>query len=297
MTPSFKRGCTGPIVYRLQEKLKVVRPDGIFGKNTQAAIRKAQEHAGLPADGNADKRTFDAIGIQWPDWWLRCMNFTSALEGTSFGGMNRRDIDGWGITLGIVGFTSRNGEVQSVFKKAYAQKPQIAELLPLERRAEFVKLLATTFKSTSASNIAWCEFAYWPSGYLREDIREMVHVLGSDPIWQRIQLDMAHRTYWLPAADKAKAMGLTSMAGYGLLYDTWVQNGGWRDCHQKFYMTQSQDANEVTKLRAIARAAANCATSTWRDDVLRRKMVFVETAGVVHGSFFDLSNYGYEGVD
>lgn len=299
--PSFKRTSQGPIIRRLQQKLFTVKPDGVYGRLTQQAVRSMQTAEGLEPTGNASQLVFGKLNLAWPDWFLRCMNLTSALEdgGKGFGAINTTDIDDWGITLGIVGFTSRNGEVQALFKQLLQRHPNaVMRFESVARRDEFNRLVASKFPNLEASNRAWSMFAYGATGgRLRDDFEDFVVELGEDRVWQGIQLDAARVHYWEPAVAQAKALGITSMRGHGLLYDLWVQNGGWRTCHKNFYLSQSHDSSEDTKLRAIARAAANCATATWREDVLKRKMIFVETAGFAHGSYFDLTYYAFEGVD
>lgn len=56
----LRRGLTGEPVRILQEKLGVTA-DGIFGKNTEAALLKYQAAHGLSADGIAGPDTFTAM--------------------------------------------------------------------------------------------------------------------------------------------------------------------------------------------------------------------------------------------
>ncbi len=291
--PSYKRGSTGPVIKRLQKQLKIVKPDGIFGRFTQEAIKKKQHEFRHPVTGEADERFFRGLNLQWPDEFLRCMNLTSALEGTSFGDVNSKDIDGFGITLGIIGFTSANGQVQKLFKALYAQKPDFLSLIPDNaRRAAFRALVELPAADSRPS--LWAKFAYGASGFIREDFAEMVNDLAEEPIWQQLQLKEAYRICWTPASGKAKVLGVDSMVGRGLLFDIYVQNGGWRQCHQDFMQMQSQDGTEVTRLRSIARAAGHCASKTWARDVMARKLMFVDGGGMVHGRFIDLDAFAFE---
>jgi peptidoglycan hydrolase-like protein with peptidoglycan-binding domain len=298
LAPSYKRAAKGPVIKQLQKKLGLAR-DGIFGKDTTAAIRTIQKNAGMAQTGHADERVFRALGMEFPDQWLRVMNFTSALEGTDFGGVNRKDIDGWGITMGIVGFTSRNGEVQELFSKFYQKHPALLlTLIPTqERRNVFMNLLRYPSGSAAESNKRWKDFAYGDDGYIREDFRLMVRALGEEKYWREIQISTAYKTYYLPSAKQTEKMGFRSMAAYGMMYDIWVQNGGWRPCHEDFYKRHAEGESEERKLLVIAHAAANCASKQWRSDVLSRKKIFANTAGFAHGEYFDLINHAFEGVD
>lgn len=58
----LRRGLTGEPVRVLQEKLGVTA-DGIFGKDTEAALLKYQRDNGLSADGIAGPDTFTAMGL------------------------------------------------------------------------------------------------------------------------------------------------------------------------------------------------------------------------------------------
>lgn len=58
----LRRGLVGEPVRMLQEKLGVTA-DGIFGSNTENALRSYQESNGLSADGIAGPDTFHAMGM------------------------------------------------------------------------------------------------------------------------------------------------------------------------------------------------------------------------------------------
>lgn len=56
------RGLSGQPVRILQDKLGVI-PDGVFGVNTEAALRAYQENNGLAVDGIAGPDTFSQMGL------------------------------------------------------------------------------------------------------------------------------------------------------------------------------------------------------------------------------------------
>ncbi len=63
-------GDKGPQVMHLQSALKAIEielpkygVDGIFGPETQAAVRQAQQKLGLPASGVADQPLLNRLGI------------------------------------------------------------------------------------------------------------------------------------------------------------------------------------------------------------------------------------------
>jgi len=66
--PRLQRGSRGPDVRRLQTLLRNAGADpgvidGIFGAETEAAVRLVQTRRGLPVTGVADVRTWEALGV------------------------------------------------------------------------------------------------------------------------------------------------------------------------------------------------------------------------------------------
>ena len=69
-TALLGRGSAGEAVRDLQRNLSALgyplAPDGIFGRDTEQAVRAFQRDHGLDADGIAGPRTFAAIGEALP---------------------------------------------------------------------------------------------------------------------------------------------------------------------------------------------------------------------------------------
>ena len=66
----MQRGSTGDMVYYLQELLfesgwLFEEPDGVFGKNTEQAVRDYEAYAGLPVDGVADSEMLATLEEDW----------------------------------------------------------------------------------------------------------------------------------------------------------------------------------------------------------------------------------------
>lgn len=59
---SLKRGARGPVVVQLQKKLGIPA-DGVFGPQTQRAVRRYQARKGLVVDGVVGPQTAGALGI------------------------------------------------------------------------------------------------------------------------------------------------------------------------------------------------------------------------------------------
>lgn len=67
---ALRRGDKGEEVRSLQSMLLETgwlfeEPDGVFGRNTEKAVRDFERNAGLPADGIADDQMMDALYTSW----------------------------------------------------------------------------------------------------------------------------------------------------------------------------------------------------------------------------------------
>ena len=67
---ALRRGDKGEDVRSLQQMLVETgwlfeEPDGIFGRNTESAVKDYERYAGLPADGVADDRRLEALSESW----------------------------------------------------------------------------------------------------------------------------------------------------------------------------------------------------------------------------------------
>ena len=86
--PLLGRGSAGDAVRDLQQNLSALgyplAADGIFGKDTEKALRAFQRDHGLDADGIAGPKTFAAIGEALPfggDWWRGMWRWASGWFG------------------------------------------------------------------------------------------------------------------------------------------------------------------------------------------------------------------------
>ena len=67
---ALRRGDKGEDVRSLQQMLFETgwlfeEPDGIFGRNTESAVKDYERYAGLPADGVADDRMLETLSESW----------------------------------------------------------------------------------------------------------------------------------------------------------------------------------------------------------------------------------------
>lgn len=288
MSRAFARGARGFIVGNLQKGLGNIAADGDFGGKTEARVKEVQTALGHVPNGRADESLFKAIGVRWPSDFEVCLNITDAFEGTGFGGVNKRDEDGAGVTLGVVGFTTQHGEVQRLVSEYIKSQPKALDKVPSPHRD---KLLILT-RSSGRNRESWDRWFYGGDGIIDKWIRDVVAGWGEDPLFRKLQLDMIAGEKWKPTLNAYIHLGLRSLEGLALLFDITVQNGGWARRHEAHYSVDSA-ASETEKLRAIAHAVAACARADFQHDTLTRKMVFVQGTGKVHGHEFDLSCCGF----
>lgn len=282
MNIGFSEGARGPVVADLQARLGVVA-DGYLGPKTLAAVKALHEKNGLTEGDSAGPSTFDALGLEWPGEFERCLNLTAALEGTGFGGCNATDIDGAGLTFGCIGFTTASGEVQSLIRAFLESAPEALCSVSPEARSIFGLLI-----NGSGDPKRWARITM-PDGRVQKDVAAALKAWGSVPEMQRLQVQMAEKEFWQLAVQKAMAMGFKSMRAFGLMFDVYVQNGGWRDEHSRIFL-RHDDPNmpEGTRLEILSYAVAQCAGLRWRTDVLARKLLFARGEGRVHGEDYSL---------
>lgn len=290
--PAFRPGARGIAVRELQEAIGTLRPDGVFGTKTRDAVAELQRRTGQDPTGEAGPAVFEAAGIPWPDAFLRCLTLTNAFEGTGFGDCNTADIDGAGLTFGIIGFTTRHGEVHEILSAFLHDVPDaLASAAPPLRR-ELARLLQA---QAQAGVEAWEGVLLNSRRRARRETAAALAAWGTHPAMRRLQVEMARKRCWNPAVRAARALGIASMAGQGLLFDTWVQNGGWRAEHARLLEDgASRGSSPGLRMEAVAGAVAAAANPRWRRDVLARKLVFARGSGIVHSTRFTLAAQAFD---
>lgn len=189
---------------------------------------------------------------------------------------------------GIVGFTLVNDELGAVLAAINERYPDLITKA-FGHDAETV-LSITGAKSTKAEKMAWADsISRGPKKYsVAEPWRTYFSDLGSYREVQKIQVDRARDVYWGIAVRDVNALGLGEELDYSLLFDVAVQNGGMR---AKNRLTNAQAAFQAQKPRSakqkrsiIAQVVADTIGTTYRQDVLSRKMTIATGTGVVHSA-------------
>lgn len=297
---SFKPVSRGVCVRELQELLQI-EADGVYGsRETAPKVRAVQAAHGLPETGFADAALYGALGSAFPDLFRRCLSLTNGFEGTYYGDCNRTDIDNAGLTMGVIGFTSKHGEVQKILIAYHQAVPSMLEAFDGQRRVALKNLLETDPKD----RLVWDRFFYGPAYNPHDDKKDPVlpdvwaafRRWGVDPVMRELQLRRAREQYWESVPPEVGAYGFDSgtdgdtMAAHALLFDIHVQNGSVKPEAKAQFDREDDNPNRSVRERMLllARAVADASSAKWREDVFKRKSLFAIGEGRVHGSYYSL---------
>lgn len=199
---SFYRSSRGFLIEELQNSLGIEpekralsrdkNEEFIFGKRTEAAVKTMQGKLGLPESGIADQKFYESISLEWPSEFYRAAQLTAAsgFEGTDFGdsvgpkSTSTKD----GVTFGISGFTSYNGELQDLLRDfAAAEKPLLNRALENHFKEIDKSLFFAAIQEQSDDR----RFERWgltPQGTVRKDLQGFLAELGRSPEMKVMQL-------------------------------------------------------------------------------------------------------------
>jgi hypothetical protein len=197
-------------------------------------------------------------------------------------------MDGAGVTFGIIGFTTQHGEVQALVTQFLAQAPEALEWAPPSFRRRLERLLLH-----DTDRHLWERVLLDPMRRVRPEVQATFAAWGKNPRMRKLQMHFARERCWHPATACATRLGVDTLAGRGLLFDVWVQNGGWRAAHETHFarLLRDREAPPASRerLEALAISVAAESRAPWRADVLGRKLVFARGWGIVHRRSYDLS--------
>ena len=294
----FARGARGTLVQQVQVKLQQLKlpldsSDGIFGSNTETALKNYQRFNGLDVTGRVDFDLWPRLTSESvPALEDRSLQLTSAIEGHGYT-LAAGNFDGAGLTWGIVGFTVKFGSVQKVLDTVAAEHPGVirSTFVDLTKDLERMRNMAIDKQIAFADSIsipgAKFKLVYpWRIAFDR---------LGSIPEVQEIQRRVAFDQYMKPAKKTAKSLGLTTELGVALCFDVHVQNGGIKPAAMDA-IKRSGARTEADLRKAIANAVADQALDQWKEDVRRRKLAIATGSGVVHGLSLKLADWGLDDV-
>ena len=294
----FARGARGSLVQQVQVKLQQLKlpldsSDGIFGSNTETALKNYQKFNGLDVTGRVDFDLWPRLTAESvPVLEERSLQLTSAIEGHGYT-LAAGNFDGAGLTWGIVGFTVKFGSVQKVLDTVAVEHPGVI-------RSTFVDLTKDLERMRNMpieKQIAFADSISIPGAKFKlvDPWRIAFDRLGSIPEVQEIQRRVAFEQYMKPAKRTAKSLGLTTELGVALCFDVHVQNGGIKPAAMDA-IKRSGARSEADLRTAIANAVADQARVEWKEDVRKRKLAIATGSGVVHGLSLKLTDWGLDDV-
>jgi Putative peptidoglycan binding domain/Glycosyl hydrolase family 46 len=291
----FGIGSHGGIVGDIQRALASAgfdpgKVDEVYGQGTASAVKKLQMSRGAPQTGEVDDLTW----VQFmpgpvPSLFRRALELSAAFEGHSYG-LAVGDFDGAWLTWGIIGFTMKFGKVQEIILKCNQNHPELIR----EALGVNAEQLIAVMRDTSSAQKAWGD-SVSINGRLAAPWRQQFQVLGDFDEVRQIQRQLAHDEYFLPCLDTARTFRLKTELGIALCFDIHVQNGSINSTakslmHDELVKTPSPDEPRLRKI--IANAVADAANAVFREDVRSRKMALATGHGLVHGTAFDLDDWG-----
>lgn len=291
----FGIGTHGGIVGEMQRSLLSAgcdpgNIDEVYGHGTATAIEQIQLKHNLPQTGEVDDTTWGLfMSGAIPSLFERSLELIAAFEGHSYG-LAVGDFDGAWLTWGIIGFTMKFGRVQEIILKCAQDNPELIG----QAFGDNANQILTVMRNTPDQQKQWAD-SVSVNGRLAAPWRQQFQALGDFAEVRQIQRQLARDGYFVPCLATASAFGLRSELGIALCFDIHVQNGSINSTARSLIHDQLTDnpaPDEPTLRRIIANAVADAANAAFRDDVRARKMTIATGKGLVHGSAFDLSNWG-----
>ena len=306
----YRTGSVGEEVRRLQARLSDLgfyggALDGAFGGGTDAAVRAFQKARRLTVDGRVGPRTWQSLfeeknpprpALTGASLARRCLALTGSFETAAsfpecFAGLVG-DFDGQGISMGVCQWNFGQGSLQPLLKHMDQQSRPLLKQIFGDRYPE----LMTVLGATKDEQLSWARQNQTPKFQLFEPWRGFFRALGRTGEFQGIQ-EQAARGIYQRAVKECRAFGVASERAVALLFDIYVQNGGFKEATRatitgalaRLPSSGRWQIREVERLKTIANLRADASLPQWRDDVRSRKICIAEGGGLVHGRRFDLN--------
>jgi len=295
----FSRGLRGMIAKRIQidllrlgcaGKFSEDFVDGDYGPNTEAAVRLLQQKRKLPDTGSLDLMTWQVLTIDTlPSLFQRCLGITADFEGYGFESA-RGNVDGAGLTWGVIGFKLKNGEIQALLNEA---EKRVHDVL-----ARAMGPLAHDWKQIQklplAAQIAWADsISVGPDKVdIAPDWKNAFARLGKEPILKYLQMEKAKQAYFLPAAGSAQKLRLRTELGMAFAFDVHVQNGGFNEVLFDQARAFPESLTELERRRHLAELVAGDASTRQQTEVYKRKLTIATGQGEHRGRRYCLPAWG-----
>ncbi|MHB8148917.1 MAG: peptidoglycan-binding domain-containing protein [Desulfobulbia bacterium] len=306
----YKNGSTGDDVTRIQKALKDAgfyqgEPDGVFGSQTEIALKNFQTASGLGADGIVGPATW---GKLFPspasapkevsgNLDSRCLALTGSFETGKFSpecfATMTGNFDGQGMSFGALQWNFGQGTLQTLLKEMFANHQDIASGIFGENLGK----LQQAINGGKEAALSFAASIQDPAKHtITDPWKQMFRALGLTPEFQAIEVRGA-AAYYEKGIRLCQDYGLWSQRGRALMFDICVQNGSIADSVKALIMADfgklpqsaSPEETELAKMRIVANRRAEGANPKFVEDVRRRKLCIAEGKGVVHGITYDLA--------
>jgi hypothetical protein len=289
---------TGHLVELLQTHLQgrgfaVGRIDGIYGSDTETAVKAWQTETGQSVSGAITDEEWTALTDQpSPEVFDRALQITAKFEGHGFR-KAAGNFDGAWLTWGIIGFTLRHGEIQKIVAAADRVAPEIVD----NAFGSLADKLREVMGKSPGQQEKWADqISVGANRYGIEPVwRDAFSRFGAHPEVQRLQVQRARDRYWHRAETDSNGLGLTSELGQALCFDIAVQNGGVSDEEAGIFRERVAKRGifgRGGRREVLAETIADTSLRRWREDVFSRKMTLATASGAVHGEKFSTIDWG-----
>ena len=286
-------GVRGPLIEAIQTQLNALgynagTVDGVWGTNTLNALLNWQQATGIVQTGVVDDGTWlSLMATPIPILSQRALQLTGEWEGTGYGGANG-NFDGQGITWGVVGFTWGNAELQGILNEILSGYPAVFNAAFGSLQAQMVNILNQPFQA----QMTWARSISIHGGQdIEPDWAAAFKALGDAPEVQGIENQHAQH-YWDAGMVLANNLGFVTEPGQALCFDIAVQNTITQPMLDELQSEFWVGMSEVDKMQVTAKVVAERANSKYYNDVLTRKMTFVNGYGTVHGDKYNINCWG-----
>jgi peptidoglycan hydrolase-like protein with peptidoglycan-binding domain len=304
----FKRAAGGQRLVRgeLVRKIQLVlkekgsdpgRIDGIFGGDTEEALKDWQGRIGRPRSGALSFDEWTKLTEQpAPTIRDRCLQLTADFEQHGFGKVVG-NFDGAWLTWGIIGFTLKHGEIQRIVNEVRVRHPQLLRLAFGRLESELMAAMngGSVEQEAFANRISLGRNRY---KVLPEWATAFETFGGFDEV-QAIQMERVDK-YWDIAVRDTKRFDLKTELGFALCFDIAVQNGGidhgTEENSIRRRLAQHPVEDETGKRLVIADVVAENSKPKYVEDVRRRKRTIATGSGEVHGADYTLTDWAIENV-
>jgi Putative peptidoglycan binding domain len=260
--------------------------DGVFGPQTDTAIKVWQSSAAVTDNGIVDEATWRGIlGREPPSMFRRALAFTAAFEGHGYT-FAAGNWDGAFLTWGVVGFTLKGGNFGVVIRRVLQRHPGLLQQVMGAPKADE---LSQVIDASDTRKRNWANgISLPPTKYrVRADWEDAFEALGNRSEVRSIQDEVAWEVYWHRGVADLKKFGKFTELDAALFFDTSVQNGGVNDVKAdkiRSALNANPGASGRQRLSLIADAIAEGSSATFREDVRSRRQAIARGRGLVHGA-------------